>query len=146
MFYMLPAVFGGILIVISRIINSNLATKIGVLQGTFFNFISGLLLSFIFFIINKETIPHSNLDFNTVPLWAYFGGFVGLLIVVLSNYMTPKVPVFYLTLFMFVGQLFTGIIIDYFTSNKFSFGKIVGGLLVLIGLIYNLFLDKKEQL
>jgi transporter family-2 protein len=51
---------------------------------------------------------------------------------------------FYLTLFIFIGQLFVGIIIDYFTLKELSLGKIAGGLLVLFGLSYNLLLDKKQ--
>ena len=50
-----------------------------------------------------------------------------------------------MTLLIFIGQLFIGIIIDYFALNQLSIGKVIGGLLVLTGLTYNLLLDKKQK-
>lgn len=35
-------------------------------------------------------------------------------------------------------------IIDYFNLNLISNGKIIGGLLVILGLAYNLIIDKKQ--
>ncbi|RHW65938.1 EamA-like transporter family protein, partial [Clostridium botulinum] len=70
----------------------------------------------------------------------------GVLVIVLSSYVTPKISSFYLTLIIFIGQLFVGIIIDYFTLNKLSLGNMLGGLLVLIGLTYNLLIDKNQNI
>ena len=61
------------------------------------------------------------------------------------NYITPKVSSFSLSLLVFIGQLSIGIIIDYFSNNTISIGKILGGLLILLGLSYNIFIDKKAQ-
>jgi len=58
--------------------------------------------------------------------------------------MTPRISSFYLTLFIFIGQLFMGIVIDYITLGKASTGKVIGGILVLIGLAYNLIVDKND--
>lgn len=140
MIYVLVAILAGVSVVVSRIINSNLAIKIGIFQGTFFNYIVGLLFSILFLLFNKE---NNNINFSAIPLWAYLGGLVGVVVVVLSSYITPKLSAFYLTLFIFVGQLIAGILIDYFSLSTLSIGKVIGGLLVLIGLIYNLNLDKK---
>ena len=43
---------------------------------------------------------------------------------------------------MAVLQLFTGIIIDGLSTGKISIYQVVGGLLVVIGLSYNLYIDK----
>ncbi len=45
--YFFISILAGVSIVVARIINSNLAEKIGIFQGTFFNYITGLLFSFI---------------------------------------------------------------------------------------------------
>ena len=143
--YILISLLAGVSIVIARIINSNLATKIGILSGTFFNYVTGLFFSIIFLFLSKET---SNLYFyglNSVPLWAYLGGLIGVIVVSLSNYVTPKISAFYLTLIIFIGQLFAGIVIDYYTLNIISKGKIIGGILVIVGLTYNLILDKNNS-
>lgn len=144
MIYALFAIGAGVSIVISRIINSNLADKIGVFQGTFFNYVTGLLFSGMFLFLSTETFNISYQILITVPFWAYLGGLVGVAVVAMSNIVTPKVSTFYLTLIIFIGQLLAGIIIDYYTLSLISMGKVIGGLLVVAGLTYNLTIDKKQ--
>jgi bacterial/archaeal transporter family-2 protein len=144
MFFILISVLAGVSIVVARIINSNLAKEIGIFHGTLVNYIVGLFFSFIFLLVSSEFSNISALTLQSIPLWAYLGGATGVLVVVLSSYITPRLSAFYLTLLIFIGQLFVGIIIDYFTLNKLSIGKIIGGLLVLFGLSYNLLIDKNQ--
>ena len=47
MFYIIIAALSGVSIIISRIINANLSSKIGTYQSTFYNFLTGLLFSMI---------------------------------------------------------------------------------------------------
>lgn len=146
MIYILLAILAGVSIVVSRVINFSMADKIGVFQGTFFNYLVGLLFSIIFLAISNEILFIENSLFKSIPWWAYLGGLVGVGVVVLSTYLTPKISAFYLTIFIFLGQLFTGVIIDYFTLEEFSVGKIFGGILVLAGVVYNIVLDNKKAL
>ena len=142
--YLVISTIAGVTVVIGRIINSNLATKIGTFQGTFINYIVGLSVSFLFLFLSNEKTTISFTNMKGIPLWAYLGGLAGVIIIVLSNYLTPKISSFYFTLLVFIGQLFIGIIIDYFTFHDLSIGKLIGGLFVLIGLTYNLWIDKKQ--
>ena len=136
----------GFTIVINRIINSRLAQRIGIFQSTLYNYITGLFVSVLFAVFSRETIALNGLEFGNVPFWAYLGGFIGVITIVLSSYLTPRISALYLTLLLFIGQLFTGIIIDYFNSGEFSWQKLIGGIFVLTGLSYNLFVDyRKEQ-
>ncbi len=137
------SLLAGISIVIARIINTNLAKKIGVFEGTLINYIVGLVFSFLFLLLSKDSLYISREILNLIPWWAYLGGVVGIAVVMLSTYMTPRIPSFYLTLLIFIGQFSLGIIIDYVSLDLLSAGKILGGILVLIGLTYNLTLDKK---
>lgn len=141
----IAAIAAGATTVIARNINANLAEKIGLLQGTLVNYIVGLFFASIFLLISGEPSKYSPAMLKFVPPAAYMGGLVGVAVVILSNLTTLKISAFYLTLFVFVGQLFTGVIIDYFTLGSASPGKIIGGFLVLAGLIYNLFLDMRES-
>jgi len=143
--YLLIAISTGITVVAGRSINAILAEKIGTFQGTLINFIVGLSFSVLFLLISKETINVTYEGMREIPLWAYLGGLIGVVIVVLSNNITPKISAIYLTLIIFIGQLVLGIIIDYFTFHDMSVGKLLGGLFVLIGLSYNLWLDKKQK-
>lgn len=146
MFYIFLSILAGVSIVIARIINSNLAEEIGIFQGTFFNYLIGLLFSLVFLFFSNESLHISSLKFKVLPAWVYLGGAGGVIVIVLSSLITPKISALHSTLLIFIGQLFTGIIIDYFTMNKLSIGKVTGGLLVLLGLAFNLLIDKKENL
>ena len=142
-FYIFISILSGASIVLARVLNSKLAERIGIMQGTFFNYVTGLFLSFIFLLFSNESLLAIKLQ--SVPIWAYLGGLTGILVIALSSYITPKISAFYLTLIIFIGQIFTGIIIDYFTLNNLSIGKVLGGLLVLAGLIFNLIVDKTSN-
>lgn len=145
MFYMVISALAGVSIVVARIINAALASRIGTLQSTFFNYITGLTFSFVFLLISREALNSPVTRLGAIPLWAYTGGLLGVMVIILSNFTTPRVPAFYLTLLIFIGQLFAGILIDYFISGDISAGKIIGGILVLAGLAYNLLLDRKRE-
>jgi Uncharacterized protein conserved in bacteria len=80
---------------------------------------------------------------NTIPIWAYLGGALGIIVVILSSVVTPKMSSFYITLIIFIGQLFSGIIIDCLSLKTIPFPKIIGGLLVVLGLGYNLYIDSE---
>ncbi|MBE7123319.1 DMT family transporter [Bacillus cereus] len=142
MLYICIAILAGVSIVIARIINANLAKKIGNWEGTFFNYITGLFFSMLFLIFSSDSLYIPIHTLQSIPIAVYLGGLVGVIVISLSNYITPKIPAFYLTLLIFIGQLFTGTVIDLFLSNELSIGKIFGGIFVLIGLTYNLLVDR----
>ncbi|MBD7912114.1 MULTISPECIES: DMT family transporter [Clostridium] len=141
MLYILIAILAGVAIVVSRIINSNLAVKIGLFQSTFYNFLTGLLFSTIILVISRESL---NISLNSIPFLAYLGGLIGVISISISNHVAQKISAFYMALLIFIGQLFIGIFIDYFSLNQLSLGKVIGGIIVVIGLGYNLLVDKKE--
>lgn len=139
----LVSVAAGITNVMGRNLNLILANEIGLFQGTFFNYITGLLFSTAFLVLSGEFFKLSSVCSESLPFYAYLGGLIGVIIVALSSFAAAKLSSFYLTLMMFIGQLFAGILIDYFTVGIISKGKIIGGLLVVLGLAYNLFVDRK---
>lgn len=143
--YILAATLTGVTIVTSRIINAKLAEKIGALQSTFFNYFVGLIISIIILFLSKEQISLFTVSINSSNFYMYFCGIVGVGSIIISNLITSKLSSFYLTLFIFIGQFFAGFLFDYLFTAYFSFGKLLGGVLVLIGLVYNLYIDKKEM-
>ncbi|MFT8350998.1 DMT family transporter [Clostridium saccharoperbutylacetonicum] len=141
MFYILISVIAGTIVVVSRILNTKLSEKVGLIESSFFNYFTGVVASLVLFIIFKENFSSTN--FSNIPFYAYFGGILGIAIVILNSVITPKMSSFYATLIIFVGQLFTGILLDCLTLNSISITKISGGILVVIGLTYNLYVDSK---
>lgn len=141
--YFLIAVLAGISIVVARIFNAKLAEEIGLFQSTGVNYITGFGFSLLILFVSREYLHWSEININQIPGWAYLGGAVSILVVLLSSYVTPKISAFYQTLFVFMGQIVIGVLIDYIISHQLSLGKIIGGILVLIGLTYNLIVDRK---
>ena len=145
LFAIFVCIAAGIFIVAARNINSMLAEKKGLYVSTFFNYLTGIFFAVLFLLFSSETLRLSVKSMGQVPWWAYLGGLVGVVVVTMSNHLTPKISAFYMTLIIFIGQLFTGIVIDYFALHILSVGKLSGGLLVLLGLACNLYFDKKTQ-
>lgn len=138
--YIIIALMTGSLVILSMIMNSRVGDEIGLFQGVFVNYVLGLFVSTIILLFNIKTI-----DFpGNIPWWAYLGGALGVTIVAISNVLIPKIPTIYTTLLIFIGQLFTGMIIDLLTNVEVSKGKIIGGVLICMGLFYNLIVDKRQ--
>ena len=139
MFYILISILAGVIIVISRVLNTRLSEEIGLIESSYFNYFTGVIASIILFFIVGENFSLNS--FNGIPFYSYLGGLLGVIIVILNSVVTPKMSSFYVTLLIFIAQLFTGIIIDWFISNSFPLNKIIGGLFVVLGLGYNLYID-----
>ncbi len=144
MLYIILAILCGCITIISMILNSHLAKIIGVFQGTLINYVVGLVSTIALINIVKNPVNISLNRYINIPLWAFLGGLIGVIVVASTNIVIPKIPTIYTTLLIFMGQLFTGILIDYFRVGFISKGKIIGGLLILLGIIYNSNVDKKE--
>jgi bacterial/archaeal transporter family-2 protein len=139
------AITCGITVVISRTTNAQLSKHISNTASTFYNYLTGGIVSLIVLIISKEIAPAWVFPNSISGYLMFFGGIVGVFSILLSNYITPKISAFQLTIILFISQIFTGIIIDWLRYDTLSIGKIVGGFLVLLGLIYNTYVDYKRN-
>lgn len=149
-FAVLLALGSGVSIVIARMINAQLAEHITDLSGSFINHWVGLQTIFLAFLIfGFSEIQNINLqEIVKLPLWTYLGGTLGVIVVLLCNKITLKLPAFQLTLLTFIGQIFTGIIIDLILKNTYSMQTFYGTLIVSIGISINIALqsfNKREH-
>lgn len=138
------AMLGGILTTLSMIVNSSLGKKIGVIQSTCINYIVGLICSTLVLIVLGSRINVTIETFSKMPFYMFLGGAIGVSVVYFSNIIIPKIPVVYSTLLLFVGQVVTGIVIDFFVMSEISFSKLVGAIIIIIGILYNSKIDAKE--
>jgi len=134
----------GVNIVISRTLNAKLAALTSVRTGTFYNYLIGLFVSIpVFLLLGRNEITLA--EFAVSPNWfIYLGGMLGVCVVLLCNITVMKISALYLTLLIFIGQVFSGILIDVIISQELSLRNLIGGVLVAIGLCINLFLDSKR--
>ena len=134
----------GVCIVVSRTLNAKLSELTSMRTSAFYNYLIGLAVSIPVFLLlgNAETALK---EFTVSPDWyIYLGGALGLCIVFISNITVVKIPAFYLTLLIFTGQVFSGILIDAVILQGFPFRNLTGGILVTLGLSVNLLLDRKR--
>ena len=147
-FSLLPvlAVFAaGMLIVISRSFNARLAQESSVYVSTFFNYICGLLTAIpVFLLFGRNEAVWVGLVAEP-RWWTYLGGAIGVITVWLSNVVVVKISQLYITLLMFVGQVFTGVLLDALIDGAFSTANIIGGVLVALGLALNLLLERRAS-
>lgn len=132
----------GVNIVISRTLNARLAHFSNVKVSTFYNYLVGLVISLPVCALLGGAATFTSFSLSP-PLYIYAGGMLGVCVVLLSNITVMKVSALYLSLFLFVGQVFSGILIDAVISQAFSPRILIGGTLVAVGLCVNLFLDRK---
>jgi len=136
--------FAGFSIVMSRTLNAKLADLTSMRVSTFYNYLVGLIVSVVvFLLLGRGEVVFA--EFAISPSWyIYLGGALGVCVVFLSNFVVVKISAFYLTLLIFIGQIFSGVLIDIFISQEISMRNVVGGVLVAMGLSVNLILDYKR--
>lgn len=106
-----------------------------------------LSLSILFGLQHSLYIPFS--EVLNEPLWIWLGGIMGVVIVVASVICLPKLGSFETVVFLVLGQILSGLVIDHFgmfRSNiiPVTLLRILGAILVLVGVIGTSASDMKE--
>jgi len=132
----------GVNIVLSRTLNAKLADLTSVRVSTFYNYLIGLILSVaVFFVLGRNEVA-----LEVQANWyIYLGGVLGVCVVLLGNIVAVKVSAFYLSLLIFIGQVFTGVLIDMAITGAFSTQNAIGGVLVALGLSVNLIISQTRS-
>ena len=144
MLMILLAMFGGVLTTLSMVVSSTIAKKIGLIQSTIIHYIGGLIGGVFILIGMDSSSAPSIIDMSKMPLYILLGGVMGVMVVYASNVVIPKIPVVYSTLLMFSGQMLCAIIIDAIVMGDFSWKKLLGAIIVVLGIFYNSKVDEKE--
>ncbi|MDD6770760.1 DMT family transporter [Inconstantimicrobium porci] len=132
----------GISVVLSRTVNARLAEKTGALQGSLINHLVGLPITIVIAIIAGNIYPAASV--STIKPWIYFGGILGVAVVLLFNVTVPKISAFKLTILTFIGQVFTGIGLDLIIGNNYSNNSFIGGIIISCGIAINLFFERRS--
>lgn len=137
------SLLSGVTIVVSRSINAALSERTSVYVSTLYNYITGLAVCIMLLPLLARG-EAGFIPFTASPqVWVYTGGLIGVAVVTLSNVIVTRVSSFYVTLLTFVGQVFTGILLDMLLTGAFAPENLFGGLFVAAGLTLNLYFDRK---
>ncbi len=139
----LLAFLAGVSIVVSRCFNAELAARKGTPYSTWYNYVVGLGVSLAVMLCMLPSGAASLPSAVSRKGWIYCGGLMGNVTVTLSTILTPRIPAFILTLILFSGQIFTGILLDAALTGSFPMENLVGGVLAAAGLSLNTILDQR---
>jgi bacterial/archaeal transporter family-2 protein len=139
----LAALAGGILPGLSFILNSELGREKGIFRSTRVNYIVGLATTLVLLAIFRPPLAKAVDDVASAgPLLASGGAIMGVAMCVITNLVFPKLPAFSATLLLFSGQALTGVLVDYAAEGAFDARKLVGTLVLLVGLALNALLSR----
>lgn len=140
LFFSLLALGTGVLLAFSTTLNAALGKRVGVFPGTLVNYLMGLATSLICITLAGGWVP---LPVGALTPFLLLGGVLGVLIIAVTNVALPKVPVVYITILLFTGQVLMGIGIDAVNGTALTWGKAGGCALIAAGLLYNIRLDRR---
>lgn len=117
--YILLALFNGVIIGLSRVLNGQLSHSKGPFQASFYNHIIGFgLLTVLLLLINPNQMLATTNNFTALPSYIYLGGFIGALYVAINSYVLGKIGASSCAILVISGQMFTGVIIDIWLDTE----------------------------
>jgi transporter family-2 protein len=132
--YLFVGFLTGLSVLLTIIILGNLTNRVGLLQTAFINYIVGTIFAIIIALFTNIKLS----TMSNIPIYMYSGALIGIFVTMLNGKIITKIPAIYTTVIVFIGQVTTGLIIDYCRTGKFEIFDLIGGLLVIVGLvIYN---------
>lgn len=140
----LVSLASGITLVVSRMINADLAKSTGAVSGAFINHLVGIPAGLAALLLLGRGEPAVLSCMGAIPWWAYLGGIVGVIVVIITNSTVPKISAFQATLLIFVGQIVAGIIIDMLTGVAQSKQFLAGVSLISAGVIASAVTEKSS--
>ena len=127
------SLIAGITVVVARSLNAYLSQETSLYISSWFNYVTGLVVSFLAFLILSPTNLTEVVAVSPPPIWVFTGGLLGLTTVVLNSVVTIRIPALYLSILIFIGQIFTGIALDVVLTGQYSSKNLIGGLLMILG-------------
>lgn len=138
-FSVLLSLGAGVTVVLSRTINARLSMGTSPLIGSLINHLVGLPICIVLLLCLQSPI---GMETAGAKPWMYLGGVLGVMTVLLFNITVPRVSAFRLTLLSFIGQIFTGIVLDFSLGLEYSSSTFAGGMIITAGLLINMLLEQ----
>ena len=145
--YLLLGILTGVLVMVQMVYNAHFASYKGVFSSARQNVISGLLFSLVIYASTQaeQTIEaFKNIGQIPIPL-ILGGGLISVMVVSGTNFILPKLPAIYSALLLSAAQIITSVIIDRHLYDLFSYPLLIGTLIILISMVFNVVVDLREQ-
>ncbi len=140
--YVLLSIAAGALVALTTSMNAALGKRISVEGSTLVNYAAGLATSLVLSLFLRSlTVPR----LSGLPAYVYLGGALGVCVVLLNCVVLPRVPVVLVTMLLFTGQVLMGMVVDALNGIPLTAGKALGALLIVAGLLFNVWVDSNEK-
>lgn len=103
----------GVTIVLSRMITAHLGAYVGTLRSALANYAIGFGGALLLFLLRGAVIRTVQTPASPTRIVDFSGGLLGVMTVLLCIILVPKLPSYVLTLLIFLGQLSSGITLDF---------------------------------
>lgn len=138
----LVSILSGFSMVLARISNARLAERSGLGYSTVMNYVTGLSGSLLIYLcLGSKQLPSIPAEGQSFLI--YMGGALGAVAVYLCSLVTPKLSTLQFTVILFVGQIFSSMLLDALLLGVFSMGTLVGGVVVALGMALNIWQERK---
>lgn len=137
------AIFNGIINIINKMINLQAKLKLGTANGTLINYLEGSVISLLITLFYGGSRLTDLSYLKTIPPLYLSGGLFGLISMVLILIGMTKNQIAYSTVIVLIGQLGAGLIIDTIVTQKIVPVKLLGILLVVIGVVIDKYLSSR---
>ena len=133
MVYWIVAFFNGFSNSINKMMNVKAGQVFGTANGALINYIEATFLSLALLFLTGKGAELSAENMARAPLWVYLGAVCGLLAMVLLIVGTLRTNVLLSSILTLVGNLGAAAVLDYLFYGIFSWYKIAGIALILLG-------------
>ena len=133
MIYWIVAFLNGFCNSINKMMNVKAGQVFGTANGALINYIEATFLSFVLIFLTGKGAELSAQNISGVPLWAYLGAVCGLVAMVLLIVGTLRTNVLLSSILTLVGNLGAALVLDYLFYGIFSWWKVLGISLILLG-------------
>ena len=152
--YMAIALVSGMLPLLSFILNSQLAEARGIWRSARTNYVVGLATTLALLAVVRPDMKEGAVALSALArgpgtgsglVLILGGGVLGVVMTAIMNFIFPKIPALWSTLFMFAGQALAGLVMDGVIADGFDLRKAAGVALLLAGLGANAFLCRRKE-
>lgn len=143
-FVLTLAFVNGCATVISKMINYRCTKYLGTNNGSLVNYVVASILSFLLLLVSSN-FSLDLYSFRQAPWWMYLGGAFGIVAFIVSMITLSRLNVMESTILLLVGQLTAGILFDIFMYQDFNLKKLLGIVLVAVGIIWDNKISSKDK-
>ncbi len=143
--YLLLAVLAGVVTMIQMANNSYLSSYRGPFVSALINVITGCITILIIIGIKNPGETFSMIKLvPQIPFLLFVGGSIlGVVVVLSTNVIIPKIPAVYSALLLSSGQILTSLVFDAVLYSRFSLSLLLGVIIMISGLLYGTYADIK---